>query len=192
MVGSPGVMVRLVGWRRPGPSWTRARARRVAAMHRERVGRARSVRRSGDRAANSGGCILGSSGIRAPSSDPRVPLVLTLRVERLGVTAEVVLAAIFAGAAAPVMANADACVVSSQRGCARERVRGEVAPRRRAISTSNQLHSWRLQIRRGPDFFWSAPGDSLGLRTRERRMTNSANSIIANFQGTAFAVRGFA
>ena len=103
------MMVRLVG---VAEAWTlmdagRA-ARRVAAMHRERAGRARSVRRSGDRAGRLGGIYSGVFRDSAPS-DPRVPLVLysPFALSALELRPRLYLAAIFAGAAAPVMANAD-------------------------------------------------------------------------------------
>jgi len=104
------VMVRLVG---VAEAWTlmdagRA-ARRVAAMHRERVGRARSVHRSGDRAGQLGGMYSGifpGFGARRHQIHG-CHLYSPFALSALELRPRLYLAAIFAGAAAPVMANAD-------------------------------------------------------------------------------------
>lgn len=104
------MMVRLVG---VAEAWTlmdagRA-ARRVAAMHRERAGRARSVRRSGDRAGQLGGIYSGvfRDSRAAPSQIHGCHLYSPFALSALELRPRLYLAAIFAGAAAPVMANAD-------------------------------------------------------------------------------------
>ena len=94
------------------------------------------MRRSGDRAGQLGGIyswVFQDS--RAAPSDPRVPLVLTLRVERLGVTAEVVLGRDLRGGGGAGHGERGHCVVSSRRG-----LRARAACEEKWLPSSRNFH----------------------------------------------------